>query len=122
MPCLVSGFGDAAPAERQLAKQRITSVGGINQLTVQALATDTSGRLTVVMGFESSEDADADVVARQKLATGEAPDQGGTFEERFTVTKAEVADKTVLLQLTPTSDDAQLLSDLDRGGLLFASC
>ncbi len=120
--CIVSGFGDAAPAERKLARQRISDVGGINPLTVQALATDTRGRLAVVMGFESSDQADQDVIARQELATGEAPDQGGTFEERFTVTKAEVADETVLLQLTPTSDDAQLLSDFNRGGLLFASC
>lgn len=120
--CITSGFARAASSDRQLARQRIDEVGGVNPLTVLALSTDTRGRLSVVMGLESSDAADADVVARQKLARGEAPDQGGTFDERFEVTKAEVADAGIVLELTPATDDAQLLSDLDRGGLLFAAC
>lgn len=120
--CITSGFGSAASSDRRLARQRMDEVGGINPLTVLALSTDTRGRLTVVMGLKSSDAADADVTARQKLARGEAPDQGGTFDERFTVTKAEVADTDVILELTPTTEDAQLLADFDRGGLLFASC
>jgi hypothetical protein len=73
------------------------------------------------MGLESADAAAADVTARQRLARGEAPDQGETFDERFKVTTAEVLDAGTVLELTPVTGDAQLLSDFNRGGLLFAS-
>lgn len=120
--CLSSGFAGAASSDRQLARQRITEVRGVNPLTVLALSTDTRGRLRVMMGLESADAADADVTARQRLARGEAPDQGETFDERFKVTTAEVLDAGIVLELTPVTGDAQLLSDFNRGGLLFASC
>lgn len=120
--CVGSGFGTAAASDRKLARQRIAEVGGIHPLTGLGLATDPDGVLTVAMQFADGDQATADLKPRQRLARGEAPDQGGTFDERFKLAVADVQDATLVLALKPSVRDAQLLSDLSRGGLLFASC
>jgi hypothetical protein len=53
---------------------------------------------------------------------GDAPLQGGTYQSRFTVAQAEQRGGDVVLRLRPREADAQLLSDLNSGALLFASC
>jgi len=75
-----------------------------------------------VMVFDSGSTAEGELDPRVALAQGEAPDQGGTFEERFSIGSAEVDGSSVVMTLTPRSRDAQLLRDLGRGGLLFATC
>ncbi len=120
--CVGPGFGAASASERRLARQRIAEVGGIHPFTGLGLATDPGGVLTVAMQFAEEDQAAADLRPRQRLARGEAPDQGGTFEERFKLAVADVKDATLVLALKPSAPDAQLLSDLGRGGLLFASC
>jgi hypothetical protein len=120
--CTAAGFDEADPGQQDLARRRIEAAGGISPTDGLTRSIDASGRLTVVMAFDSASTAEADLDARVALAKGEAPDQGGTFEERFSVGSAKVEGSTVVLALTPRSRDTQLLRDLGRGGLLMAAC
>ncbi len=120
--CVAAGFEAADPREQQLARQRIRSAGGITATDGLALAIDKERRLTVVMHFSSEAEAEDDRAARVALAHGQAPDQGGTFEERFSVGNVSIVGTNLVLRLDPKDSDVHLLSDLGRGGLLFASC
>ena len=120
--CTAAGFGDADVGQQDLARQRIDAAGGVSPTRALARSIDGSGQLTVVMVFDSGSTAEGELDPRVALAQGEAPDQGGTFEERFSVGSAEVDGSSVVMTLTPRSRDTQLLRDLGRGGLLFAAC
>ena len=78
--------------------------------------------LVVGMHFEDSDQAREDLRPRVKLASGEAPGQGGTFGERFRVREAEADGNDIVMHLRPAAKDLSLVSDLTDGPLLFASC
>lgn len=119
--CDVAGFADADPGTRAVVQQRIDEAGGVSRLDGLILALAADGSLTLAMHVETG-DAEADLDARQKLATGEAPGQGGTFEERFSVAKASADDGVLTMRLDPAERGVRLLSDLSRGSLLPAVC
>ena len=120
--CVAAGFDEADPGEQRLARQRIRSVGGVTTTDGLTLAIDDERRLTVIMHFTSGAEAADDRDPRIALAHGQAPDQGGTFEERFSIGEVKVVGTNLVMRLDPKSSDVHLLSDLGRGGLLFASC
>jgi hypothetical protein len=120
--CTATGFDDADPAQQALARQRMDAAGGVAPVDGLARSVDADSTLTVVMQFDSGSTAASQLEVRQELAKGEAPDQGGTFEERFSIEGADTSGTTVVLTLQPRSPDTQLLRDLGRGGLLFAAC
>lgn len=120
--CATSGFGDADAETRRVARQRIDEAGGVHPLDGLALSLTSDSDLVVAMAFDDDAAAESDLAVRRGLATGDAPAQGGTFEERFEVASATSEGSTIVMRLHPKSDDIQLLSDLGRGGLLFASC
>ena len=119
--CEVAGFADADPGTRAVVRQRIEEAGGVSRLDGLTLALVANGSLTLAMHV-STGDAEADLEARQVLATGEAPGQGGTFDERFTVAEASADDAVLTMRLDPVDPDERLLSDLGRGSLLPAVC
>lgn len=120
--CTATGFQEADPEQQTLARQRISAAGGIHRIRGVTRSIDLDSRLTVVLDFETPVQADDDRAARLALAKGVAPDQGGTFEERFSVTDVDVTGEVIVMVLSPRSADSQLLRDLGRGGVLFASC
>lgn len=120
--CTATGFQDADPGQQALARQQIGAAGGISPLRGLARSIDATSRLTVVLDFASNAQAAADQEARVLLAQGDAPDQGGTFDERFSIASADVTGEVMTLVLAPRSSDTLLLRDLGRGGLLFAAC
>lgn len=119
--CAVAGFADADPGTRAVVRQRVEQAGGVSPLDGLTLSLSLDGNLTLTMHV-SSGDADADLESRQALATGEAPGQGGSFEDRFSVAEASADDAVLTMRLEPATPDARLLSDLGRGALLPAIC
>jgi hypothetical protein len=119
--CTVAGFADADPGARAVVRQRVEQAGGVTPLDGLTMSLALDGSLTLTMHV-SSGDADADLESRQALATGEAPGQGGSFEERFSVAEASAEDAVLTMRLEPASPDVRLLSDLGRGSLLPATC
>lgn len=127
--CRVMGFGRAGPGDRALARQRVAAVGGVQPYAAVGMGlvpTDETGLqrapLVVAMRFEDTPALDGEAQRRAALAVGEAPGQGGTFGSRFSVAAADQRGGDVVLRLRPREAGAQLLSDLNAGQLLFASC
>ncbi len=120
--CVAAGFGQSDVGQRELVRQRIRDVGGVTETEGLTLSIDAGGSLTVVLMYASPDLAAADLAPRRALARGVAPGQGGTFDERFSIGRADTIGSAIVLVLDPRTPDTQLLRDLGRGGLLFASC
>ncbi len=128
--CTVMGFGNATAADRAAAQRRISAVGGVDRYSAVGMALMPGSEprglhrapLVVAMHFDDAGVATGEAERRAALAVGDAPLQGGTYQSRFAVGGAEQRGGDVVLRLRPREDDAQLLSDLNSGGLLFASC
>jgi hypothetical protein len=127
--CAVMGFRNATSADRAAAQRRVSAVGGLGRYSAVGMALmpgPTGGLhrapLAVAMHFDDGSDATDEAERRAALTVGEAPLQGGSYQSRFTLAAAQQRGGDVLLRLGPREADAQLLSDLNSGGLLFASC
>jgi hypothetical protein len=73
------------------------------------------------MAFDEEDQAQADARTRSRLASGPAPGQGGDFRERFTLGRV-AADGRVLTMELERVEGAFVLSDLNNGPVLFATC
>jgi hypothetical protein len=128
--CEVMGFRRASPVDRSAARQRLAAAGGVGTYAavgmgiVPGARTDGLRRalLVVAMHFDGGSVSPAESEHRARLAVGDAPLQGGTYQSRFTVGAAQQRGGDVVLRLRPREADAQLLSDLAAGALLFAAC
>jgi hypothetical protein len=128
--CAVMGFRRASPVDQAAARRRLVAAGGVGTYAavgmglVPGQGTDALRRapLVVAMHFDDGSVAPEEARHRARLAIGEAPLQGGTYQSRFAVAAAQQRGGDVVLRLRPREADAQLLSDLDAGALLFASC
>ena len=123
--CTVTSLAEASRQDQQLAERLAADAGGLAGYSAIGLGLQVaaaSSTLDVVMRFEGVAEATDQLAVRTALTRGDAPAQGGTWEERFAVESATAEDSSVVLRLRAPERDAQLLSDLGTGGLLFASC
>lgn len=127
--CQVMGFGSTSPDDQALARQRLAAVGGVtrHQSVALALMPGLSGGasrspLLVAMHFDDTSALAGEGERRAALAVGDAPGQGDTYGSRFSVASSVQRGGDVVLRLRPREPDAQLLSDLNFGALLFAAC
>jgi hypothetical protein len=120
--CDALSMAEADEEDQAQAKELISAAGGVRPLAGLVIAMHPDRSLVVGMHFESSDRAAEDLRPRVKLASGEAPGQGGTFGERFRVKEAVADGNEIVMQLQPAAKDLSLISDLTEGPLLFASC
>lgn len=126
--CQVMGFDAASGSDRAAARQRVESVGGVAEYDSIGMALMPGpaeqmrrAPLVVAMHFDDAGAVVGEADRRARLAVGDAPGQGGTYDSRFTVS-AQQRGGDVVLRLRPREVDAQLLSDLNTGELQFATC
>ena len=119
--CSELSMSQADPAERTRAAELVTQAGEVHPLTGFAIAAQPGGNVRVAFVLDSEDQARTDADTRSRLAAGPAPGQGGTFPERFTLGKVAAQDRVVTMQLSPV-DDWLVLSDLNSGPVLFATC
>jgi hypothetical protein len=123
--CAVTSYESASAADRQLAAARIAEVGGLGAhrgLGFGVVRVDGELYVTVSMPFDTAADAERERDPRTDLAHGPAIGQGGTYDERFSLVSATVADTDLVLRLRPREDRMSLVSDLASGPLLFSGC
>jgi hypothetical protein len=110
-----------ADAVDQREGDRLTeAAGGVHPLDGLVLARGSGRQATVAMWFATDAQAEEDLQPRTDLARGDAPGQGGTFADRFSVTEAVQDGRLVRLDLRARA--GTLMSDLGQGSVLFATC
>ncbi|MBS4753269.1 hypothetical protein KG112_10695 [Nocardioides sp. zg-ZUI104] len=119
--CAELSMSAADPVDRTRAAELIEAAGDINPVTGFAIAAQPGGAVRVAMGFESAEQARKNADSRSVLAAGPAPGQGGSFGDRFDLGRVAARDAVVTMDLTPIAG-AWVLSDLNQGPVLFATC
>lgn len=115
-------MAQADEEDQQVGEQLVADAGGVGPLAGMVMALQADRSLRVGLTYESAEQAERDLQARVDLAAGEAPGQGGSFTDRFTVADGLVDGDTVRLRLEPARGADFVFSDISRGPLLFATC
>lgn len=119
--CEDLSMGTADDEDQRVAEQLVTRAGKVSPLDGLVMAQQPDRSLVVGMHFETPEQASSNLQSRVDLASGEAPGQGGSFADRFTVTSGEADGNDVVLVLRPRTD-GPVLSDVSTGPVLFATC
>jgi hypothetical protein len=119
--CEDLSMGSADDEDQRVGEQLVTKAGGVSPLVGLVMAQQADRDLVVGMEFETGDQASRNLQPRVDLASGDAPGQGGSFPDRFTITSGEARGRTVVLDLHPKPRETPL-SDLSSGPVLFATC
>lgn len=124
--CSHLAMANADSTDEAQGEQLIAEAGPVNPVLGFAMArlradTGSAGDVRVAMAFADHGQAVANATTRAKLASGDAPGQGGSFRDRFALGQVVAHDAVVTMDLHPL-DGSPVLSDLSTGPLLFATC
>ncbi|RYU10609.1 hypothetical protein [Nocardioides iriomotensis] len=119
--CQALSMTSADQEDQRVADRLVSEAGGVSPVTGVVVAQQTDRSIKVGLEFETDDQASDNLQPRVDLAAGEAPGQGGSFTDRFTVEAGEADGDTVVLDLAPT-DAEFVFSDLTSGPVLFATC
>jgi hypothetical protein len=100
----------------------VRQAGGVTPLSGLAMTLAPDRTLTVAEQFESADQAKENLRPRARLAVGEAPGRGGSFSDDLTLRSSRTDGSAVLLELAPKERTGFVLSALDNGPVLFATC
>lgn len=120
--CEDLSMGSADAEAQRVATSLVDRAGGVSPLTGLVIARQADRSIVVGMLFETTDRASANLQPRVDLAAGDAPGQGGSFADRFTVTSGERSDRAVVLELMPKKEAKFVFSDITTGPVLFATC
>lgn len=123
--CQITSFTTTDAATQSAAAERARQAGGLAPQRGLGFGLRTQGSglvLEVVLRFASDAQAADQAAVRERLASGDAVGQGGTYDERFAIDDLELRGANLLLRLRPARPQMSLLSDLTSGPLLFTWC
>ncbi len=121
LACEDLSMGAADDDDQQVGEDLVEKAGDISPLQGVVMAQHADRSLVFGLHFETSDQASRNLQPRVDLASGPAPGQGGSFDERFEITSGEADGQDVVIEAEPRSDEA-LLSDITSGPVLFATC
>lgn len=124
--CSRLAMAQADDTDEAQGQQLIKEAGEVSPVLGFAMArqstgTGKAGDVRVAMAFADHGQAVTNASTRAKLAGGDAPGQGGSFRDRFTLGRVAADGPVVTMDLRP-KEDSPVLSDLSNGPLLFATC
>lgn len=131
--CSHLAMANANATDQAQGEQLIADAGTVSPVLAFAMADlpwpdgtaaperDSHRTVRVAMAFADHGQAKVNATTRAKLATGDAPGQGGTFSDRFRLGEVAARGSVVTMDLDAQAD-APVLSDLSTGPLLFATC
>jgi hypothetical protein len=112
-----------ADADSQaLADDLVSDAGEVTPLTGLVMALGSDRTLTVGEAFEDAGQANVNLRARAQLAVGDAPGRGGSFSDDLKLVSSRTDGAAVMLELKPKERTGFVLSALDSGPVLFATC
>jgi hypothetical protein len=104
------------------ADQLVATAGKVTPVSGLVMALGADRRLTVGELFEDSGQAKENLRARARLAVGQAPGRGGSFSDDLRLTSSRTDGAAVMLELKPKAGSGFVLSALDSGPVIFATC
>jgi len=124
--CNKLAMAQADDTDEAQGQQMISEAGEVNPVLGFAMARQArpdgkAGDVRVALSFADHDQAVINATTRAKLASGDAPGQGGSFTDRFRLGQVAARGPVVTMDLAP-KDDSPVLSDLSTGPLLFATC
>lgn len=124
--CNKLAMAQADDTDAAQGQQLISEAGEVNPvlgfaMARQARSDGKAGDVRVALAFADHDQAVVNATTRAKLASGDAPGQGGSFTDRFKLGQVAARGPVVTMDLAP-KDDSPVLSDLSTGPLLFATC
>ncbi|UDY23147.1 hypothetical protein [Nocardioides sp. Kera G14] len=114
-------MSQADDVDQAQARVLLKAAGTVDPIDAFAFAYAPDGDARVSMEFENDDVAKHNADARATLASGDAPGQGGSFRDRFTLGRVEAHGSRVTMDLKPKKGQS-VLSDLSSGPVLWASC
>ncbi|WP_435770185.1 hypothetical protein [Nocardioides sp. SYSU DS0651] len=119
--CAALAMSEAEPADRTRAAELVDAAGEVHPLRGFAIAELPGNDVRVAMAFETADQAQTDADSRSALAAGPAPGQGGSFPDVFELGRVGTEGRVLTMELDPV-DDSFVVSDLNHGPVLFATC
>lgn len=124
--CSKLAMAQASSGDEAQGQQLIAEAGKVNPVLGFAMARESTaagaaGDIRVALAFADHDQAVVNATTRAKLASGEAPGQGGAFTDRFGLGEVAARGAVVTMALHPKAG-SPVLSDLSSGPLLFATC
>jgi hypothetical protein len=120
--CQDLAMSQAGDDDQSTADELVQEAGGVSPLSGLVMAMSPRRTLTVGELFESSGQAKENLRPRAKLAVGEAPGRGGSFSDDLSLVSSRTDGAAVMLELRPKDESGFVLSALDNGPVLFATC
>lgn len=120
--CTDLAMSQASTDDQDTGSDLVAKAGGITPLSGLAMALSPDRRLTVSELFESERAAQQNLRPRATLIVGPAPGRGGSFSDDLELVTSRTDGATVQLVLRPRARSGFVLSALDSGPVLFATC
>ncbi len=120
--CEDLSMGSADDEDQRVGDDLVARAGDVSPVEGVVMAQQADRSIVFGLHFETSDQASTNLQTRVDLASGDAPGQGGSFADRFTLASGTAEDQDVVLTTEPTRRDASVLSDLSSGPVLFATC
>jgi hypothetical protein len=120
--CNDLAMSQADDDSRAQADALVEKAGGVTPLSGLVMAMDPDRSLVVGEMFEDSRQAKDNLEPRARLAVGDAPGRGGSFSDDLELVSSRTDGSAVLLELRPKATSGFVLSALDNGPVLFATC
>ena len=120
--CEDLSMGSADDEDQRVSDDLVAKAGEVSPVDGVVMAQQADRSIVFGLHFETSDQASANLQTRVDLASGDAPGQGGSFADRFTLASGTAENQDVVLTTEPTRRDASVLSDLSSGPVLFATC
>ncbi len=120
--CTDLAMSQADEDAQDQAEALIAEAGKVSPLSGLVMAFSADRALHVSALFEDEDVAKENLRSRARLIVGEAPGRGGSFSDDLTLKSSRTEGSTVQLSLAPTEDAGFVLSTVDSGPVLFATC
>jgi hypothetical protein len=120
--CSDLAMSQASAEDQEEADALVEKAGELTPLSGLVMALGKDRSLTVSELFESGTAAKENLRTRANLIVGPAPGRGGSFSDDLKLTESRTDGATVQLRLEPRAKTGFVLSALDSGPVLFATC
>ncbi|RLV47681.1 hypothetical protein D9V37_16120 [Nocardioides mangrovicus] len=120
--CEDLSMSQADASDQRTADRLVRRAGGVDSLDGVVMGMRADRGLDVTLGFENDQQAKDNLRSRARLFVGPAVGRAGSYADDFRLTRSRTDGDAVLLTAKPRAKDGFVLSQVDDGPVLFATC